>query len=864
MKQLSDTRSGDRRSALGALTTRLSAFGAAVGAPFVVMCVLYAGFAITVPNYLGLLNQQQLMRDFAEPALLAIAMAITVMSGGMDLSIGATFAIANFVALYLFRIHGLPLELVTLGVLGTGLVIGAVNGFLIAFLKTKPFLTTLAVLIILRAGYDWIANENTTELAIAMHDTAGWQFLGRGYVLGIPTNMGVLLVVALAMHILLTRIRPGLHIMAVGASRKAARHAGIHVGRSLFLAYVLSGMIASLAGLFYAARQNSAGSDTGLGLEIAALTAVMVGGISLAGGRGTVARALIGAAITFLLVSGFLRMNLPGPLTSSLSGAILILAMVLAGLWAKFGGLGKGAGGRNASHEAAQSDIAKNAGTEWSTPIDEPMTLQLKGASKAYGGIHALENVDFEARPGEIHALLGENGAGKSTLSKIIAGAVPLTHGALLLNGKLRHFSSPADSIEAGIAMVYQETSLIPTMTVAQNLTLGREKLVARFAAMRASAERLLKTLGFDVDATARAEQLGTARRQMVEIARAVQMNARVMIFDEPTASLTPPEVEHFLHLLESLKKRGVAVIFITHALEEALAVSDRVTILRDGKLVTSGPAEQFDRAALIRHMVGRDVETSPRRKRPEGQTGTEMLRVEDLSYGDIVRGASFSLKAGEVVGIAGLVGSGRTEIAKLISGVFGRRFGGGRVFVKGRQVRYGAPHQAIADGVVYITEDRKIDGFFETMSIDDNIYLAQLASPKGARWFYSKRRSRQTGGEWIGKLSISALDRNAKIIQYSGGNQQKVVVAKALAQGPGVVFFDEPTRGVDVGAIPQIHDIIRDLADSGKAVVVISSYLPEILAASDRILVVRGGQVVEELDGETATQDQIMHAAVS
>ena len=833
-------------------------------APFLIMCTLYGGFAYRVPGYLDISNQQQLMRDFAESGLISVAMAIPIIAGGIDLSVGSTFAVANFVALYLFRVDGIELDVVTLAVLGVGAAIGAVNGFLIARVKTRPFLTTLATLIILRAAYDWMANENTTALAIADHDTQAWQFLGSGYVLGIPTNMATLIGVAVIVHLALTRTRPGLHIMAVGASRKAARHAGIAIGRSLFIAYVVSGALAALAGLFYAARQNSAGSDTGVGMEIAALTAVIVGGVSLTGGRGTVIQAMIGAAITFLLISGFLRMNVPGPLTSSLSGIILVLAAILAGLWSRAGGASRPAARSMEVAEAARplprsraSQLPSGAGGK------EPI-LKLVGISKVFGGIHALNEVNFEALPGEIHALLGENGAGKSTLAKIIAGAVAPSGGTLRLDGALRHFSSPSDSLSAGIAMVYQETSLIPTMTVAQNIILGREALIVSLASVRAGAERLLRSLGFDIDAGARVEQLGTARLQMVEIARAAQMNAKVVIFDEPTASLTPYEVENFLRLMHDLKGRGVAVIFITHALEEALAVSDRITVLRDGELVRSGPSAEFDRAQLIRLMVGRDVEMSQRRARRADASGEEILQVARIAMGNAVKDVSFSLRAGEVVGMAGLVGSGRTEIAKLASGVFGRGpFSRGRILLRGKEVRHRTPYQAIRDGVAYVTEDRKIDGFFETMTIDDNIHLGRMASRKGWRWLYSAAQSRQSADAWIRKLAISALDRGLKIIEYSGGNQQKVVLAKTLTQYPDVVFFDEPTRGVDVGAIPKIHDVIRGLADSGKAVVVISSYLPEILALSDRILVVRGGEIVAELDGETATQDEILQAAV-
>ncbi|CFX32187.1 Inner-membrane translocator (fragment) [Candidatus Filomicrobium marinum] len=303
--------------------------------PLLVMCGLFAAFALLVPNYLSGSNLQQLMRDYAEPCLVALALGIVVFAGGIDLSVGAIFALANFTALYLFRIEMWPLPVAVLGVLSVGAVIGAINGVLIAYLKTRAFLTTLAMLLILRAGLDFVTNAYTIELANAWRDTEGWYWLGAGYFLGVPSNMVILLVVALALHLFLTRLRPGLHIMATGADRKAARHAGINTRRVTLLAYVLSGLIAALAGLFYAARQSSAGSDTGLGWEVTALTAVVLGGVSLSGGGGSVGRVMIGSAILFLLMSGLLRMNMPGGASSALIGATLLGAVGIHIQWSR-------------------------------------------------------------------------------------------------------------------------------------------------------------------------------------------------------------------------------------------------------------------------------------------------------------------------------------------------------------------------------------------------------------------------------------------------------------------------------------------------------------------------------------------------
>lgn len=500
--------------------------------------------------------------------------------------------------------------------------------------------------------------------------------------------------------------------------------------------------------------------------------------------------------------------------------------------------------------------------------MSEVPIIDIRGGSKEFGGLHAIRDVDFTLFPGEIHALVGENGAGKSTLCKAIAGAIQLSSGTYAVDGKPVRFRNPGDALGAGIGMIYQETSLVPNMTVAQNLVLGNERMFNNLRVLNIEAQQILQSLNFHVEPSAIVSGLGTANRQMVEIARVVNQNARVIIFDEPTASLTPEEQLHFFHLIGELKAKGVGIIYISHALEESLRIADRISVLRDGRLMDTRRAADFDRDSLVRLMVGRDVaggRPAGAGARPAAQDGaTKVLSVENVTMGSIVKNMSFSAYAGEVVGIAGLIGSGRTEIAKIIAGALKRDFfRGGKICLDGRPVRYRVPKQAIDDGIVYITEDRKIDGFFETMTVNGNIQLGRLATKKGFRALYSTRDEEELGTAMTERLSIRAIGRSAKISELSGGNQQKVVIAKSLVQEPRLIIFDEPTRGVDVGAIPQIHQAIRELAARGIAVVVISSYLPEILSVSDRILVAKKGRIVEEMAAASATEAKIMYAAV-
>lgn len=492
--------------------------------------------------------------------------------------------------------------------------------------------------------------------------------------------------------------------------------------------------------------------------------------------------------------------------------------------------------------------------------------LELRQATKKYAGVPAIDGIDFELLRGEVHAILGENGAGKSTLTKVMAGVVHLSSGELLLEGRPIHLRTPDEARRAGIAMVFQETSLVPTMTVAQNLFLGEEKFFNRLRGIYIAAQQFLQSLNFDVDPTALVASLGAAKKQMVEIARAVLHKARVIIFDEPTATLTPEEKKYFFDLIEVLKTRGVSIIFISHALEEALLIADRITVLRDGRHVVTDAKSNFDRERIVQAMVGRDLSETlyGHRKTAVRPAGARVLSIQNLRMGSMVKNNSLSVFAGQVTGVFGLVGAGRTETFKVVAGLAKRDlFHGGEIVLDGKPVRYRVPAPGVRDGVAYITEDRKIEGFFETMSIGENIHLGWLAKFGKPASLVSRSRARQLGDEWIKALSVKAIGRRARAVELSGGNQQKVVIAKSLVQDPRLVIFDEPTRGVDVGAIAEIHALIARLADEGKAVVMISSYLPEVLALSDRILVARQGKVVEEFSATEATEEKIMYAAV-
>ena len=403
--------------------------------------------------------------------------------------------------------------------------------------------------------------------------------------------------------------------------------------------------------------------------------------------------------------------------------------------------------------------------------------VRMEKITKGYRGVPAVREIDFDLRKGEIHALLGENGAGKSTLTKVMAGVVEATSGRMFYRGQEVNFATPSAALREGIAMVFQETSLVPSMTVAQNIYLGDEKFLNRLRGIYIAAQQFLQSLNFPVDPTAIVSSLGAAKRQMVEIARAVQHKAQVIIFDEPTASLTPEEKRHFFALMRRLKARGVSIVFISHALEEALLHADRITILRDGELVITDDAGKFDRDKVIRAMVGRTLSNEIYRQRRSAaelrKAGPKVLSVQDISMSNVVRNNSFSIFEGQITGVFGLIGSGRTETFKIVSGIYKRDFlGGGDIELDGMPVRYNVPREAVKDRIIYVTEDRKNEGFFETMSVAENSIPAcwppglsacpmsacarcSSSRPNGAaRW--RSRRSTTTPAWWSCRAAIS------------------------------------------------------------------------------------------------------------
>lgn len=486
--------------------------------------------------------------------------------------------------------------------------------------------------------------------------------------------------------------------------------------------------------------------------------------------------------------------------------------------------------------------------------------LEMRGIAKRFGQFYALKDVDLQVFAGEIHALMGENGAGKSTLMKILAGAYTATDGEVRIDGQPRHIASPKDAIAAGITLIYQEIHLSPNLTVAENIFLGRE-LKTMFGlnrrAMVAESQKVLDRLGAQFSASRKVSSLSIAEQQQVEIARALHRNSRILVMDEPTAALSSRETERLFELVKKLRDEGMAIIYISHRMAEIYELADRVSVLRDGKYVGSITRDQLDAATLVQMMVGRPLTDLFNKEKIEA--GAEVLRVEGLSDGDKVEDASLYVRAGEIVGLSGLVGAGRSELAHMLFG--SRRPVKGRIFLHGQEVEISSPRVAIANRVALLPENRKEEGLFLDMNVSKNVTMATLE--RDAHWMLINRAAgKKATRRAIEGLKIRVAGPHVNVVGLSGGNQQKVLLSRWAEIAPKLFILDEPTRGVDVGAKSEIYRMMTEMARQGVAILMISSELPEIVGMSDRVYVMREGHIAGELQDGDIDQENIMALA--
>lgn len=488
----------------------------------------------------------------------------------------------------------------------------------------------------------------------------------------------------------------------------------------------------------------------------------------------------------------------------------------------------------------------------------------LQSINKSFPGVNALKDVHFDLRAGEVHALMGENGAGKSTLMKILTGVYQPDSGEIIIEGKSTRLPGPRDALELGISIIHQELNLMSHLTAAQNIYIGREPrkglhIFVDETTMNAKTQALFNHMKIDIDPRAEVGDLTVARQQLIEIAKAVSFKSKILIMDEPTSALNDIEVENLFTIIAELKAQGVGIVYITHKMDEVQRIADRITVMRDGQTIDTLPAAGTTMSQIISLMVGRDLDDARPHER-KTEHADIALEVKGLNRGKQIRDVSFTLMKGEILGFAGLMGAGRTEVARAIFGA--DPIDSGEIRVNGTEVSISSPLDAVRAGIAYLSEDRKRFGLVTGLSVRENVTMSSWQRfAKGKFWMRDKSmRQSSIGYVDLLKIKTPSVDQETRLL--SGGNQQKVVIAKWLLRNCDILFFDEPTRGIDVGAKSEIYKLLQQLADDGKAIVVISSELPEILRLSHRILVMREGQITGELDGKTATQESIMTLA--
>ena len=489
------------------------------------------------------------------------------------------------------------------------------------------------------------------------------------------------------------------------------------------------------------------------------------------------------------------------------------------------------------------------------------MNVEMKGIDKAFGTNQVLKNAGFFLEDGEIHALMGENGAGKSTLMKILTGVYTKDAGTVLVDGQEVTYKSPQEAEKAGIVFIYQEMNSLFDLTVEENLFMGKEITkgfgICDKKAMRAKAREVMERMGVNIDVGAVMSDLSVGQQQMVEICKALMADAKVLIMDEPTAALTQSETEILFQVINSLREKGVSIVYISHRMEEIFELCDRITILRDGEYVGTRYIKDITMDDIVQMMIGREIgERYPKR---DCKIGEEVLRVEGLSHEKYFKDVNFSVRAGEVLGVSGLMGAGRTEIMQCIFG--NMPITGGKLFIEGKEVKINNPRQAIDAGIGFITEDRKTEGLLLEKSISENIELCNLGKVSAKGVLNSKKRE-ELVKRGIEEFRIRCFGPYHECHNLSGGNQQKVVLAKWIYTDPKILILDEPTRGVDIGAKKEIYSVINDMAAKGVAVIMVSSELPEVLGMSDRIMVVHEGHVTGIIDADGADQAKVMTLA--
>lgn len=821
-------------------------------------------FASNVSPYYLSFDQitYSLANSIVTQGILALAFMLLIAIGEMDLSLPAILAIGT-VTLGKLAAVGVPIYVALPVVIIIGAVLGAFNGWLIGKFELPSMAVTIGMMGAYRAVALYIGGEKGFGAGVF---TPAYTWLGTRYLFGrIPVSLVLLVVLFVVFIFIMDKTVFGCLVYALGNNEDATKYSGHDTFIIKIKLFAIAGAIAGFAAFQYVGQYQSAKADNASTTLLFVVACVVLGGFDINGGKGKV----IGISLSLLLLGTVQNilglLNMQGQVQTLIIGLIMIGSISLPVL---IGRIKECSDRIKIKKESKERDLKTNTAEEI---IPEPSDsreylLKLEHVTKSYGGIHALKDISFGVRPGEIHAICGENGAGKSTLIKAITGLIQPDDGKMILNGKQVVFKTPMEARENGIVAMYQDPQLFPNLSIVENVFMGVQPVTRIGSINRAKTNRMTRdicdSLGVKNDINSLVAGLTIAEMEFIQFARSfVGEEKQLYILDEPTASLTPNETHVLLEFLKELRAKGKSVIIITHRLEELEGLADTITVLRDGQHVITKPKTEIETAEIIRHMVGRkfDYSRRPAKKKP-GEEIKEVLKVTNLNELGVFEDISFSVKSGEIVGITGLVGSGRSEIAETIFGI--TKETSGQVFVNGEEAKNRTPKMMMRKGMAFLPEDRDNKGCVVEMSVLENVNMSIL--DKLAKYgIRNKKDELKVGESFQEKLNIKVPGLDSPVKSLSGGNRQKIVISKWLATRPRVIILDEPTHGIDIAIKDQVHQIIREMAEDGIGIVVISSDLPEIISISDRILVVAEGELAASFESEEATQENIMEAAI-
>ncbi len=823
-------------------------------------------FSIVSPAFLNIQTFMNLIMQSSSLLIIGIGMTFVIITANVDLSVGSQIALCGVVGA--LAVSSFPDNSIAGAVAGiaatvlTGAVCGFFNGFMIGACKVNSFITTLATMTLARG----LALVICGDARIAVNNDI-YNFMAQGTIGPFPGVAVLLVAIVIFGYVLLNKMEFGRKTYAVGGNPTTAKIAGIDPTRQIMMVFVLNGVLCGLAAMVTVGRALSAQPLVGLNMEFEIITAVVLGGTSLMGGVGTITGTILGALLMGTIATGLGMVNIPVFINYLMKGALILVAVYSDILSAQGGGRRLTLELKKKGGQLQQNKTAEEG--QWNTVMqkiheNKHEVLELRNISKSFPGVKALDDVSLKIKRGTVHALVGENGAGKSTLMKVLAGVYNKDEGSILVDGMPIDIKSPIDSQKLGVSVIYQELELVPELSVYSNIFLGKEytgksRVLFDTKKMKREAAALLQKFGIDIHVGTSTNKFTVGQRQMIEIVKAVGSNSFVIVMDEPTSSITNADKDKLFNTIRELKSQGVAIVYISHRMQEIFEIADEVTVMRDGKHIITAPVSEVDDAQLVRYMVDRDLNNIYGREHLD--YGKTVLEVKNLTKKGVFENVSFTLHEREVLGFSGLIGAGRSEVMRCIFGL--DKYDEGEIRLFGETVRVKNPRDAISKGIAFVTEDRRGEGIVPLMSVKSNITLPILHNISKAGWI-DQEKDEEIALEYVDRLQIKTPSSEQSIGNLSGGNQQKCCIAKWLATNPKIIILDEPTKGIDVGAKEEIHKIIDQLVRENYAVIMISSELPEIIGACDHIIVMYEGKISGEFGSREMeiTQDLLMTSA--